>query len=102
VLLRCSAGEELGRLGSAYCAAEPLIPLERTVAVINLDAGAPPAPPRSWRVAGGTMSTLGDVARRVAADQGWTAEPSGPRANSDYWPFLRAGEIGRASCRERG
>jgi hypothetical protein len=91
VLLLFFTGEELGLLGSAYYAAEPLIPLERTVAVINLDAGAPPAPPRSWRVAGGTMSTLGDVARRVAADQGWTAEPSGPRANSDYWPFLRAG-----------
>ncbi|HEY8380149.1 MAG TPA: M28 family peptidase, partial [Nannocystis sp.] len=91
VLLLFFTGEELGLLGSAYYAAEPLIPLERTVAVINLDAGAPPAPPRSWRVAGGTVSTLGEVARHVAAGQGWTAEPSGPRPNSDYWPFLRAG-----------
>lgn len=91
VLLLFFTGEELGLLGSAYYAAEPLVPLERTVAVINLDAGAPPAPPRSWRVAGGTASTLGGVARGVAAVQGWKAEPSAPRPNSDYWPFLHAG-----------
>lgn len=91
VLLLFFTGEELGLLGSAYYVAEPLIPLERTVAVINLDAGAPPAPPRSWRVAGGTMSTLGEVARHVAAGQGWKAEASGPRPNSDYWPFLHVG-----------
>lgn len=91
VLLLFFTGEELGLLGSAYYAAEPLVPLERTIAVINLDAGAPPAPPRSWRIAGGTASTLGELARRVAAEQGWRAEPSAPRPNSDYWPFLHAG-----------
>lgn len=84
-------GEEKGLLGSSYYAAEPLIPLERTIAVINLDAGAPPAPPRSWHVAGGELSTLGSLARRVAAERGWVAEPSAARPNSDYWPFLQRG-----------
>ncbi|HEX7119561.1 MAG TPA: M28 family peptidase [Longimicrobiales bacterium] len=84
-------GEEKGLLGSSYYAAAPVVPLEQTVAVINLDAGAPPAPPRSWRIAGGTASTLGDIARRVAAAHGWTAEPSSARPNSDYWPLLRRG-----------
>ncbi|HEX7120282.1 MAG TPA: M28 family peptidase [Longimicrobiales bacterium] len=91
VLFLFLTGEEMGLLGSSYYAAAPVVPLERTVAVINLDAGAPPAPPRSWRVAGGTASTLGDIARRVAADRGWEAEPSSARPNSDYWPFLRRG-----------
>ena len=84
-------GEERGLLGSSYYVTAPLVPLERTVAVINLDAGAPPAPPRRWRVAGGTLSTLGELAARTAARFGWTAEPSGARPNSDYWPFLRRG-----------
>lgn len=91
VLLLFLTGEERGLLGSSYYVSAPLVPLERTVAVINLDAGAPPAPPRSWRIAGGTASTLGELARRVAAEQGWRAEPSAPRPNSDYWPFLHAG-----------
>lgn len=84
-------GEEKGLLGSSYYAAAPVVPLDQTVAVINLDAGAPPAPPRSWNVAGGTASTLGDVARNVAAERGWEARPTDARPNSDYWPFLRHG-----------
>lgn len=91
VLFLFFTGEERGLLGSSYYASAPLIPLDRTVAVINLDAGAPPAPPRTWRVAGGTESTLGAVARRVAAAKGWSAEPSDASPNSDYWPFLQRG-----------
>lgn len=91
VLFLFLTGEEKGLLGSSYYAASPLVPLERTVAVINLDAGAPPAPPRSWRVAGGDASTLGETARRVAAARGWDAAPSAARPNSDHWPFLRRG-----------
>ena len=67
-----------------------LVPLERTVAVINLDAGAARAAP-GWRVAGGDASTLGEVARRVAAARGWQVTPSPARPNSDHWPFLRRG-----------
>lgn len=89
VLFLFLAGEEKGLLGSSYYAAFPLVALERTVAVINLDAGAPPAPPRSWRIAGGRESTLGELAAHVAASRGWVAEPSAARPNSDHWPFLR-------------
>ncbi|HEX7050578.1 MAG TPA: M28 family peptidase [Longimicrobiales bacterium] len=91
VLFLFLTGEEKGLLGSSYYAAEPLIPLDRTVAVINLDAGAPPAPPLDWHVAGGGTSTLGEIARRVGAAHGWTAEPSTASPNSDHWPFLRRG-----------
>lgn len=91
VLFLFVTGEERGLLGSSYYASAPLIPLARTAAVINLDAGAPPAPPRSWRVAGGKESTLGALATRVAAARGWTAAPSNASPNSDYWPFLNRG-----------
>lgn len=91
VLFLFLTGEERGLLGSSYYTARPVVPLERTVAVINLDAGAPPAPARSWRVAGGTASSLGALASRVAAERGWVAEPSEASPNSDYWPFLRRG-----------
>jgi Zn-dependent M28 family amino/carboxypeptidase len=91
VMLLFLTGEERGLLGSTAYTAAPLVPLERTVAVINLDAGAPPAAPRSWRIAGGTRSTLGDIAKRVATGREWEAALSDASPNSDYWPFLRAG-----------
>ncbi len=37
VLLLCFAGEELGLLGSAYYVRHPLLPLEKAVAMINMD-----------------------------------------------------------------
>lgn len=91
VLFLFFTGEERGLLGSSFYATSPLIPLERTAAVINLDAGAPPAPPRAWRLAGGTDSSLGRIAADVAAERGWEATPSEARPNSDHWPFLRRG-----------
>ena len=91
VLFLFPTGEERGLLGSTYYAAHPAIPLARTVAVVNLDAGAPPAPPISWRFAAGTASSLGDVAQRIVGAHGWTAVLGGTSPNSDYWPFLQRG-----------
>lgn len=91
VLFLFFTGEERGLLGSTYYVSQPLVPLERTIAVINLDAGAPPAPPLDWNVSGGTASTLGELARDVAQARGWTANPTGARPNSDHWPFLKHG-----------
>jgi len=84
-------GEERGLLGSTYLAAHPPFPLDRVRGLINLDAGAPPAPPRSWRIAGGSDSPLGQVAAEVAAQAGWTAALSAASPNSDYWPFAARG-----------
>ncbi len=85
-------GEERGLLGSSYLAAHPPFPLDRIRAVINLDAGAPPAPPVTWRIAGGVESAaLGQLAADVAARNGWRATPSTASPNSDYWPFLSRG-----------
>lgn len=91
VLFLFFTGEERGLLGSTYYAARPAIPLSRVVAVINLDAGAPPAPPLSWRIAGGEDSALGALAQKVAEAHGWEAMRTGASPNSDYWPFLHRG-----------
>lgn len=84
-------GEERGLLGSDYYVAKPLWPLDRIRAVINLDAGAPPGRPVSWRLAGGEGNDLGLLAVDVALEMGWSATTSEARPNSDYYPFHRKG-----------
>jgi len=91
VLFLWFTGEERGLLGSDYYVARPTVPLARIRAVINLDAGAPPAPSVQWRVAGGTQSTLGDLAIDVARRAGWSATVSALVPNSDYFPYVRSG-----------
>jgi aminopeptidase YwaD len=91
VLFLFFTGEERGLLGSSYYAANPVAPLQRMRALINLDAGAPPAPPVSWRIAGGLGNRLGQTAKDVAIAQQWSADLTAASPNSDYWPFLRRG-----------
>ena len=91
VLFLFPTGEERGLLGSDFYAAHPLVPVGQMVAGINLDAGAPPAPNVHWRVAGGTLSTLGPKAVAVAASAGWEAQLAPASPNSDYYPLLRIG-----------
>lgn len=91
VLFLFTSGEERGLLGSAHWAAMPRIPLDRTVAVLNLDAGAPPAPPVRWRVAGDSLLPAVPIAARVVQGNGWTADVTPANANSDHWPFLERG-----------
>jgi len=91
LLLLFFTGEERGLLGSDYFVARPPFPLDRMRALINLDAGAPPGPPWSWRLAGGADNPLGDLARDVASAHGWSATVSPATPNSDYFPFTRHG-----------
>jgi hypothetical protein len=84
-------GEERGLLGSDHFVAHPPVPLDRIRAVINLDAGAPPAKPWNWRVAGGDGTALGRIAADAAAIRGWAATLSPATPNSDYFPFARTG-----------
>ncbi|UCG86295.1 MAG: M28 family peptidase [Gemmatimonadota bacterium] len=87
-------GEERGLLGSDYYVSKPVWPLERTRAILNIDAGAPPGLLVSWRLAGVDSSGLGGLAVSAAASRGWTATTSPARANSDYFPFVREGVPG--------
>jgi len=91
VLFLWPTGEERGLLGSDYFASRPLVPPSQMVAEINLDAGAPPAPPVSWQIAGGDRSTLGALAVAVARAAGWEAKVAPASPNSDYFPLLRIG-----------
>jgi len=91
VLFLWPTGEERGLLGSDYFAAHPLVPADHIVAEINLDAGAPPAPPVSWEIVGGDRTTLGALAVRVARRAGWAAKVGPASPNSDYFPLLRIG-----------
>lgn len=91
VLFLFFTGEERGLLGSSYHVVDPLVPLDEIAAVINLDAGAPSAPPLDWRLAGGTQTALGSRAKEVIERQGWEAELRDASPNSDHWPFLHKG-----------
>jgi Zn-dependent M28 family amino/carboxypeptidase len=84
-------GEERGLLGSSYLASNAPWRLDRLAAVINLDGGAPPHPPASWRIAGAAGSPLGALGEQLGRSHGWTIQLSAGRPNSDYWPFLKRG-----------
>jgi hypothetical protein len=91
VLFLFVTGEEKGLLGSDHFVADPLWPLEEILGVINLDAGAPPAPPNTWEIAGGEGTAFGSLAAEVASSREWTTRNSQARPNSDYYPFWRRG-----------
>lgn len=86
-----TAAEEEGSLGSRHYAAHPPVPLGRTIAAINLDAGAPLAPPRAWILEGGGGTRLDSAARRVATRHGWTVSAEPARFSSDQWRFHERG-----------
>jgi hypothetical protein len=83
-------GEERGLLGSDAFVHNPPLPLDRFRAVINLDAGAPPGRPTTWRIAG-EENGLRSTAVRVGESLGWTVTTSGATPNTDYYPFVRMG-----------
>ena len=90
VLFLFFTAEERGLLGSTWYASHPPRPLDSTVAVINLDAGAPAAPPVSWRI-DGDSTTVGAFARAIALRHGWMLRFFPARPISDHWPFAKRG-----------
>jgi hypothetical protein len=91
VLFLFFTGEERGLLGSSYYASAPLLPLARIIGLVNLDAGAPPAPPVTWHVVTREASPLAETAARIARERGWQAELAAAAPNSDHWPFAARG-----------
>ena len=88
--------EESGLLGSKYYVAHPTIPLENTVAVINLDAMSVAGRSRDLVVVGKGNSELEDILAPIAAKQGRTlveeANPAGGYYfRSDHFNFAKAG-----------
>jgi Zn-dependent M28 family amino/carboxypeptidase len=88
--------EESGLLGSRYYVAHPAVPLEKTVAVINLDAMPVIGKAHDMTVVGFGSSQLEDILRSIAQGQGRTlhaeATPEdGFYFRSDHFNFARAG-----------
>jgi len=88
--------EEKGLLGSEYYAANPLYPLGKTVAVINLDSLNPWGPARDFSISGSAKLDLLDqlVATAGGMDMGF-APDSRPEAGlffrSDHFSFAKRG-----------
>jgi Zn-dependent M28 family amino/carboxypeptidase len=88
--------EESGLLGSQYYVAHPVIPLDKTVGVINLDALGVAGRTHDLTVVGMGNSQLEDVLKRVAAAKGLSlhaeARPeAGSYFRSDHFNFAKAG-----------
>jgi len=88
--------EEKGLLGSEYYASNPLYPLGKTVAVLNIDALDPYGPARNFTTSGSAEVELLD--QLVATAKRWglyySADPK-PEAGyffrSDHFPFAKRG-----------
>ena len=88
--------EEQGLLGSEYYAAHPLYPLEKTAANINIDKLNTLGRTKDFAVVGLGMSTLDDLVKTVASEQGREVTPDaepekGFYYRSDHFNFAKEG-----------
>jgi Zn-dependent M28 family amino/carboxypeptidase len=88
--------EEKGLLGSEYYAANPLYPLAKTVAVINMDALDPHGPTRDFTISGNAKLGLLDelIADGKAMGLAYTPDPlpeAGHFFRSDHFSFALRG-----------
>ncbi|HEY8011865.1 MAG TPA: M28 family metallopeptidase [Rudaea sp.] len=88
--------EEKGLLGSEYYAANPLYPIGKTVADINMDALDPIGPARNFSQSGSAQSQLLDdlIADAKAAGLAFAADPlpeAGHFFRSDHFSFAKRG-----------
>jgi hypothetical protein len=83
------AGEELGLLGSAYWVKNPTLPLEKAVAMINMDMIGRIQDDKVYVGGIGTGSTLKAVMEAAQKDSGFKIEYSpGGYASSDHTSFV--------------
>ena len=88
--------EEQGLLGSQYYSVEPVYPLSRTVATINIDGLNVHGRTRDLTLIGYGASQLDDYARDAAGEQGRVIRPDPQPENgfyyrSDHFNFARQG-----------
>lgn len=96
ILFLAVTAEEKGLLGSKYYASSPLYPLERTVAVINMDVLNAYGPTEDVVVVGFGNSTLEDVLAQEAKSQNRRIVPeatpeTGSFYRSDHFEFAKQG-----------
>jgi Zn-dependent M28 family amino/carboxypeptidase len=88
--------EEQGLLGAKHYAANPLYPLDQTLAMINLDVLNPWGPTRDIQVIGYGQNSLEDVLAAVLAERGRVVAPDeepekGFYYRSDQFEFAKVG-----------
>jgi len=96
VMFLAVTAEESGLLGSEHYAAHPLVPLEKTAAVMNIDALNPLGRAKDIEVIGFGASRLEDLLAKAAKAQGRTLTPdrrseAGYFYRSDHFNFAKAG-----------
>ncbi len=96
LLFLAVAAEEQGLLGSAYYAANPVYPLDKTVAAINMDGLNIWGPMKDITIVGFGMSDLDDYLRAAAEMQGRVLRPDPEPAKgfyyrSDHFNFAKVG-----------
>lgn len=95
-MLLAVTAQEKGLLGSEYYSANPLYPLGKTVAVLNMDALDPHGPSRNFTTSGSAGVDLLDqlITRAKRWKLAYTADPK-PEAGyffrSDHFPFAKRG-----------
>lgn len=88
--------EEKGLLGSEYYSANPVYPLAKTVAVINLDALDPHGPAKNFTTSGSARQDLLDelIATAKKWNLSYSPDPkpeAGHFFRSDHFPFAKRG-----------
>jgi Zn-dependent M28 family amino/carboxypeptidase len=96
ILFLMVTAEEKGLLGSEYYALNPLYPLAKTVAAINVDGINQWGPTKDISVVGLGASDLDDYLRQAAQEQGRTITPDpepekGYYYRSDHFNFAKQG-----------
>ena len=96
VVFLAVTAEEQGLLGSRFYAQNPLYPVAKTVAAINMDGANVWGRTRDVTVVGMGQSTLDDLARRLAAEQERVVVPDtepqkGFYYRSDHFELARVG-----------
>jgi Zn-dependent M28 family amino/carboxypeptidase len=96
VLFAAVTAEEKGLLGAEYFVAHPTVPFSGVVANLNMDMFVSLYPPKEIIAFGAEHSSLGGVARDVAARLGLALAPDPfPEEvvfiRSDHYPFVRKG-----------
>jgi Zn-dependent M28 family amino/carboxypeptidase len=96
VLFLSVTAEEKGLLGSRYYAQNPLYPLDRTLAVINMDGANQFGRTSDIEVIGFGASTIDDIAVAVAKEQGRAVRADshperGSFYRSDHFEFAQVG-----------
>lgn len=96
IIFLAVTGEEEGLLGSEYYATNPIYPLNKTVANLNMDSFSPMGRTTDYSVTGLGQSELDEYAIAAAAKQNKTVKDSGnPSAGgffrSDHFNFVKVG-----------